>query len=95
MIKRGDTVKLLYADGEVIIAEIVHTPGGAGDSWQVRSQAGTMMLVNVYASDFIGMFKERSAVSCEHCHDGSLVWNERKGLKTCWICGKVADEPSS
>ncbi len=95
MIRPGDTVKLLYTDGEIIIVEIVHTPQDSGDSWQVRSRAGTMMLVNVYCSQFVGMFKESDAVPCEYCRNGTYVWNEEKEARQCWICGKVVDESSS
>lgn len=96
MIKRGDVVELCYTNASIWQAEVVHTPQGNGDSWQVRRlPTGDMMVVNVHCIMFIGMTKVRSAVSCEHCSDGSLVWNEDKGARVCWICGKVADEPSS
>ena len=54
-IEKGDTVHMTWQDGMPTKAVVVHVPQGCGDSWQVEYPDGRVALVNVYASDFVGM----------------------------------------
>ena len=57
-IQEGDEVTLFWTDGSVLRAVVVNAPWDTGDCWQVKDSAGTIHLINIYASTFESMTKE-------------------------------------
>jgi hypothetical protein len=54
MIKEGDRVMIEWERGKTVsIVTIVHTPRGAGDLWQVKSDEGYIFAINPYSPDFV------------------------------------------
>jgi len=62
MIQSGDKVVMYYYDDEkrpkYDIVEILRTPRGEGDLWQVKTQSGDIHAINPYSPDFIRFVKE-------------------------------------
>ena len=70
MIERGDLVTLYYVGLKPVPAEVIHTPGGPGDSWYVRYlESDREALINVYQHDFVNMildtkYRDREDTDC-------------------------------
>ena len=63
-IKTGDKVTMHFCGDEYFSisgCNVIHTPQGTGDLWQVALPGGTVWAMNPYASDFLCF--ERAPVS--------------------------------
>jgi len=58
----GDKVEVIHIEG-TYIATVIHTPGGAGDLWQVECDSGAVLALNPYCSKFVGFKKLVDTIS--------------------------------
>ena len=57
----GDTVQILFTGSAINEAEVIHTPAGAGDMWQLKFRGNQgkqlVMALNPYCSTLEGFVK--------------------------------------